>query len=109
MNLLCSSGLDIESTEDFVLCCLQFAIERSTLLSTIGNNNYKLLENTDSILTQILLFGNTSFHITVNTKIVNATINFILLSKKSHEHFLKQSKADYFVRQLQNFFSPSFV
>ena len=28
---------------------------------TTGNINYKLLENTDSVLTQMLLFNNTSF------------------------------------------------
>ena len=52
---------------------------RLTLLSTIGNINYKLLENTDSNLTQTLLFGNTSFD--------NATINFILLTKRFDEPF----------------------
>ena len=56
--------------------------ERRTLLSTIGNINYKLLENTDSNLTQTLLFGNTSFDITDNTNILNATINFVLLTKR---------------------------
>ena len=59
--------------------------ERRTLLSTIGNINYKLLENTDSNLTQTLFFGNTSFDITDNTKILNTTINFILLSKRFDE------------------------
>ena len=85
INPLCSCGLDIESTEHFLLHCPQFVNERRTLLSTIGNINYKLLENTDSNLTQTLLFGNTSFDITDNTKILNATINFILLTKRFDE------------------------
>ena len=50
INPLCSCGLDIESTEHFLLHCPQFVNERRTLLSTIGNINYKLLENTDSNL-----------------------------------------------------------
>ena len=85
INPLCSCGLDIESTEHFLLHCPQFVNERRTLLSTIGNINYKLLENTDSNLTQMLLLGNTSFDITDNTKILNATIHFILLTKRLDE------------------------
>ena len=44
-NLLCSCGLDIESTEHFLLHCHQFINEICTLLSTIDNINYKLLKN----------------------------------------------------------------
>ena len=89
INPLCSCGLDIESTEHFLLHCPQFVNERCTLLSTIGNTNYKLLENTDSVLTQTLLFGNTSYDITGNTKILNATITFILLTKRFDEPLFK--------------------
>ena len=64
INPLCSCGLDIESTEHFLLHCPQFANERRTLLSIKGNINYKLLENTNSNLSQTLLFVNTSFDIT---------------------------------------------
>ena len=85
INPLCSCGIDMESTEHFLLYCPQFVNERHTLLSTIGNINYKLLENTNSNLTQALLFGNTSFDINDNNKVLNATINFILLAKRFDE------------------------
>ena len=85
INLLCSCGIDIESTEQFLLHCPKFVNERRILLSTIGNINYKLLENTDSNLTQTLLFGNTLFDITDNTNILNAIINFILLTIRFDE------------------------
>ena len=85
INPLCSCGLDIESTEHFLLHCPQFFNEKRTLPSTLGNINYKLLENTDSALTLTLLFGNMSFDITGNTKILNATISFILLTKRFNE------------------------
>ena len=49
INLPCSCGLDIESTEQFLLHYRHFVNERCTLLGTIGNINYKLLENTDSV------------------------------------------------------------
>ena len=44
---LCNCGVNIESTEHFLLHC-----KRCILLITIGNINYKLLENTDSDLSQ---------------------------------------------------------
>ena len=53
---LCSCGLEIKSTEHFLLHCAYFVHKRCTLLSTIGNINYKLLENTDSVLTQNYFF-----------------------------------------------------
>ena len=63
----------------------QFVNERSTLLSAICNINYKLLENTESALTLTLIFGNTSININDKTMILNATINFIALIKRSVE------------------------
>ena len=60
LNPLCSCGNDVESTEHFLLHCPQFANERRTLLSTLGNFNCSLLENTSNVLTQTLFFGNTS-------------------------------------------------
>ena len=85
INLLCSCSLDIESTVYFLLHFSQFFNERRTFLGTIGNITCKFLENTDSVLTKTLLFGNTSFNITGNTMILNAAINFILLTKRFDE------------------------
>ena len=58
LNPLCSCGNDIESTEHSLLHCPQFVNQRRTLLSTLGDVNYTLLENTSNVLTQTLLFGN---------------------------------------------------
>ena len=47
--------------------CPQFAIERFTLLSTIGSINYKFPENSNSVLTQnrvALLFPLEIHHLT---------------------------------------------
>ena len=51
LNPLCSCGNDVESTKHFLHHCLQFFNERRTLLSTLGNFNYSLLENTSNVLT----------------------------------------------------------
>ena len=82
---LCSCGNDVESTEHFLHHCPQFVNERHTLLSTLGHFNYSLLENTGNILTQTLHFGNTSLSPSHNFKILNATIDFVLSTKKFDE------------------------
>ena len=82
LNPLCSCGNDLESTEHFFLYCPQFAKERRTLLSTLGDFNYSLLENTSNALTQTLLFGITSLSSSDNSKILSATTGFILSIKR---------------------------
>ena len=82
LNPLCSCGNDVESAEHFLLHCPQFVNERRTLLSTLGNFNCSLLENTSKVLTQILLFGNTSLSPSDNFKVLRATIDFILSTKR---------------------------
>ena len=85
INPSCSCCLHIESTGRFLPQCSQLVNERNTLLRAIPNIKYKLLESTDSFFTKLLLFGNKSFNITDNTKILNATINFILLTIRFNE------------------------
>ena len=62
LNPICSCGLDIESTSNFLLRCPTFNDERYTLLSTLNNIDCKLLESTKSSLSQTLLYDNTLFN-----------------------------------------------
>ena len=62
--------------------CLFFFNERHTIISTIRSLNSKLLDCTDYDFAQTLLFGNTSQTLSNNFKILNASINYILLSKR---------------------------
>ena len=89
LNPLCSCGNDVESTEHFLLHCPQFVNERRTLLSTLGNFNCSLLENTSKVLTQTLLLGNTSLSESDNSKILSATIDFILSTKRFDEQLFQ--------------------
>ena len=50
----------------------------------------KLLGITDSSLTQTLLYGNPSFDIITNSLILNATIDFILSTKRFEEALFKE-------------------
>ena len=64
-----------------------FLNERRTLLSTIRTLDSKLLDSTDYDLTQTLLFGNISQTSSNSFKIINASIDYILSSKKFDEPF----------------------
>ena len=68
----------IESAIHFFLHCPLYSYERHTLLNGSVNIDQTLLDNTDFSLTQILLFGNTTFNAKENTKIINLTVDFVL-------------------------------
>ena len=60
--------------------------ERYTLLST--NHWYKILDNTDSVMAQILLFRNGYYNLNKNFQIITPTIEYILSSKRFDEPLL---------------------
>ena len=70
--------LDIESTSHFFLHCPSFNDERYTLLCTLNEIDSKLLELTQSSVSQTLIYGNTLFDKEKNTLVLNATIEHIL-------------------------------
>ena len=79
LNPLCSCGSSIESTSLLLLHCFIFNANRQTILTIIN-------------LTQTLLFSNTSFDTETNTLIPNATIDYILFSKRYEEIFFLEKK-----------------
>ena len=85
LNPVCKCGAEIESTSYFLLHCPINNNDRSSLLCNIRNIDCKLLEITNSSLTQMLLYGNPSFDIITNSLILNATIDFILSTKRFEE------------------------
>ena len=56
-----------------------------TLLSTLKNINCRLLDVTETVLIKTLLFGNFSVDAHTNTKILNATTENILTTKRFDE------------------------
>ena len=85
LNPLCKCGAEVESTSHFLLHCPIYNNHRSSLLSTIRDIDCKLLEITNSSLTQMLLYGDPSFDIITNSLILNATSDFILSIKRFEE------------------------
>ena len=78
INPICNCGNDVESAIHFFLHSPLYSNECCTLLNSLSKIDYKLLDSTDTSLTQILLFGNSSFTTNDNTKIINLTIDFVL-------------------------------
>ena len=59
-----------------------FTSERQILLSTLKGSDQKLLQNTNRTLNKITVFGHACFDKAFSTQILNATIEYILLTKK---------------------------
>ena len=90
LNPFCKCGAEVESTSHFLLHGPIYNNDRFSLLSTIRNIDCKLLGITNSSLTQTLLYGNPSFDIITNSLILNATIDFILSTKRFEEALFKE-------------------
>ena len=82
LNPLCNCGLDIKLTAHFLFHCLKYITERRTLLSTTENIDNNLLDPSQTIFIKTLLFGSNSFDTNANTNIFNATIAYVLLTKR---------------------------
>ena len=62
-----------------------YIIERRTLLSTLVNIDNNLLDLCEPVLIRTLLFGSNSFDTDANTNVLNATIEYILSTKRFDE------------------------
>ena len=81
-----SSIMDFFSKCDY---CPLHSNERCTILNSLSKIDHKLSDSTNTSLTKILLFGNSSFTTNDNTKIINLTIDFAL-SRDLTGHFYEQ-------------------
>ena len=88
LNPLCTCGCDVENTCHFLIYCSNFLTERTTLLNEITNIDSKILNQADATITKTLLFGNSKYSNEVNLQILNASVDFILTSKRFDEPLL---------------------
>ena len=77
--------MDIESTAHFLLYFPTYIIERRPLLSPLVNIENNLLDLCEPILIRTLLLGSNSFDADANTNVLNATIEYILSTKRFGE------------------------
>ena len=88
LSPICNCGNDLKSAVHFFLHCPLYSNEHRTLLNSLVKIDHNLLDNTNFLLTQTLLFGNTAFNAKENTKIINSIIKFVLSAKTFDEPLL---------------------
>ena len=82
VNPICSCGLDIETTCHYLLNYPNFTNERFTLLNIVSTINKNSVTSCDTTIVKILLYGDKMLNLMTNTLIFNASVDFILWSKR---------------------------
>ena len=81
-NPICSCGNDIENSAHFLLHCPHYSNERSTFMNTIRNINRHIFDKNNLQITETLLYVDSSLDDKSNTLILNATIDFLFVTKR---------------------------
>ena len=82
LNPIYSCGNDTETSAHCLLHCPNLSNERSTFLSIIGSIDRNILTRTDPEVTETLLYGDSNSNNITNTLILNATIDFLIATKR---------------------------
>ena len=82
LNPICNCGNDIETSAHYLLHCPNFSNERSTFLNIIGSIDRNILTRSDPQVTETLLYGDSNSNNITNTLILNATIDFLIATKR---------------------------
>ena len=88
INPLCSCSSDIQTTLHSFLYCTNCMECRNTPLSKISEINSDLVKRNHLTLIETLLFGDNSFSQCDNSRILDATIAFIVTSKRFDDPLL---------------------
>ena len=72
----------VESVIHFFLHYPLYGNERCTLISNLAKIDKKLLNSMDSPLTQALLFSNSSFNTSGNTKVITSKVDYVISTKR---------------------------
>ena len=78
INPICICGGDIESINHFFLHCPEYCEARQTLFDNIQSINKMLLNQKESSLNHLLLYGDPKCNSNVNAFIPNSAIKFLL-------------------------------
>ena len=88
VNPLCECGKDNESTIHFFLHCTNFLIPRQTLFQKIRNIDDSILSQSETQLTQTLLYGNQNCRSSINRLIIISTIEYLIWTENLNDRFL---------------------
>ena len=82
LNSICNCWDDIETTIHYLLHCPNYLDEMRTLLDNLQSIGGKIHDKNDSQVSELLLFGVSSNSDASNTCISNATIQYLLATKR---------------------------
>ena len=82
LSPICNCGEDIETTSHYLLPCPDYLEGRKTLLNTISCIVPNIFDFNNDQLTEILLYGKEDLDNINNTSILNATINYLIETKR---------------------------
>ena len=82
INPLCSCSLEIESISHFFLRSQNFITPRTNLMNEFRKLDFSILNLDEKSLTKLLLHGDSKFENKVNKKILLASINFVLSTRR---------------------------
>ena len=82
LNPICSCGQNTETSTYFLLHIFHYYNERLTFLNVIRNIDSNILSKNDLKVTETLLYGGSSYGDTKSTLIMNATMEFLIASKR---------------------------
>ena len=68
INLLCSCSLSVGNNLHLFLHCHHFSLQRETLMNNIESTDKDIINETDSDLVNILLFGSSKYQYHINTE-----------------------------------------
>ena len=85
LNPICNCGEDTETSCHYLLHCWLYTNERLALLNIIQGIDNSILELSHSHIVEVLVYGRKFLDISSNSNILNATIDFLLETKKFDE------------------------
>ena len=88
MNPLDTCDCNFDNVWNLFLQCPNFFAEINTLLNKITNINSNTLNKAEATITKTLLFDNSNYFDEVKLKILNASINFVLTTRRFNESLL---------------------
>ena len=82
LNPICNCGEDIETKSHYLFHCPDYLEERKTLLNTISCIVPNIFDFNNDQLIEILLYGKEDLDNINNTSILDATINYLIETKR---------------------------
>ena len=82
LNPLCKCSKDIVSKMHYFLHCTNFLIPRQTLFQKIRNIDDSILSQSETQVTQTLLYGNQNYHPSINKLITISTIEYLISTER---------------------------